>query len=202
MGMKKYIVIPILPMLFQTVINAQKLAVLGVKIGYVQSQLIGDAQKEIGGEGFHGGFFSQLPLQKNMNLQTELLYSIRGCNWYPRKERNERPTKYFDILYYLEIPVLFQYHHKSFFIECGPGMAFLLREFRYDGLHFTSSFSVPANATDFSGNVGVGYQSDKRFSCALRYVNSIVPIRKQPTRQYNSTLLFVIGYKMIENRMR
>lgn len=197
--MKNYITI-LICFLFHQIVPAQKLAVLGVKIGYVQSQLIGDAQKEIGGEGFHGGFFSQLPLTGKMNLQAELLYSIRGCNWYPSKERNERPKDYFDILYYLELPILFQYHRKSFFIEAGPGMAFLLREFHYDGVNFISSLSTPANSTDFSISAGLGYQSDKRFGCGLRYVNSIVPIRKQPTKQYNSSLLFVVFFKILENQ--
>lgn len=198
--MKKYIFLSILCLLFHPFIHAQKLALLGVKIGYVKCQLLGDAEKGIEGEGFHGGFFSQLPLQKKMNLQAELLYSLKGCDWYPRKERNERSKDYFDILRYIEIPILFQYHYKSFLMEAGPGMGFLLQEFHYDGRHFISSLSTPAKSTDFSVNLGIGYQSDKRFGCGLRYVNSVVPIRTEPTKQYNSSLLFVIFYKILEHR--
>jgi len=82
--MKIKISILVSGLLLHSIISAQQLNLLGAKIGYVKCQLIGDADKNIEGEGFHGGLFSQLPLQKKVNLQAELLYAIKGCNWYPR----------------------------------------------------------------------------------------------------------------------
>ena len=182
-------------------LHAQKLSILGIKLGYVKSQLLGDGYNGFSGEGFHGGLFSQLRLFKRSNLQMELLYSIKGCSSSGGTKAKNLATiyksNYFDLLNYIEIPILFQYRYKFLFFEAGPGVGYLLREFAYEQQPATINyFDVPAKKTDLSINVGIGYQSIRRFGGGIRYTNSIIPIRRQPTAQYNFNILFILFYRI------
>ena len=180
---------------------SQKLATLGLKFGYVKCHLIGDGYKGIAGEGAHAGLFSQLRLFKRSNLQLELVYSLKGCSsasGIRHRKLLSYGNTYFELLHYFETPLLLQYHYKSLFFETGPSIGILIKEFAYEGpSKLINYFQMPANPFDLSLNIGIGYQSDKRLGCGMRYNHSFVPIRKQPTFQYNSSLLFILFYRII-----
>lgn len=174
-------------------LSAQQLSILGVTGSYVRSQIIGDGYHGLEADGLRGGIFSQLRLSKKTNLQLEIADSHSGTSGGKRN-----PCNYCDRLVYLEIPVLFQYHYKSFYAEAGPGAGYLHRESSYeDPLSVVKYFERRPNPLDLRMNIGIGYQSDKRLGCGLRYGNSIIPIRKQPTSQYNSVLQLTLFYRII-----
>jgi len=174
-------------------LSAQQLSILGVTGSYVRCQIIGDGYHGIEGQGIRGGIFSQLRLSKKTNIQLEIVDSQSGTS-----SRKMDQYNYYDGLSYLEIPVLFQYHYGSFYAEAGPGAGYLLREISYeDPLSVVKYFQTRPNSFDLRLNIGIGYQSDKRFGCGLRYYNSIIPIRQQPTSQYNSVLQLLMFYRII-----
>jgi hypothetical protein len=174
-------------------LNAQQLSILGLTCGYARCQIIGDGYHGLEGESIRGGIFSQLRMSKKTNLQLEIVYSGSGTSG-----GKKYPYKYYDNLYYLEIPVLYQYHYGSFYAEAGPGAGYLFRESSYeDPLSVVRYFQTRPNPLDLRLNIGIGYQSDKRFGCGLRYNNSIIPIRQQPTTQYNSAFQLLMFYRII-----
>lgn len=198
----KFSFIFILLLFNSTLIKGQKLTLLGLRIGYVKNQILGDNYKGLAGEGFHGGLFSQLRVSKKSNFEMELLYSIKGCSssggTITRNLVSKYKATYYDLLYYFEVPVLYQYHHKFLCLEAGPGFGYLLREFTYEQKPSSINyFAVPARKIDLSMNIGLGYQSDKRFGCGIRFNSSFVPIRKVPTAQYNFNILFILFYRII-----
>lgn len=175
-------------------LRAQQLSILGLTCSYVRCQIIGDGYHGLEGAGIRGGIFSQLRLSKKTNLQLEIVYS--QCGTWSRKMH-----QYSDWLGYLEIPVLFQYHYESFYVEAVPGVGYLRRESSYeDPLSVVKYFQTRPNLLDLRMNIGIGYQSDKRFGCGLRYYNSIITIRQQPTSQYNSVFQLVMFYRIISGK--
>lgn len=180
-------------LVFNSFLRAQQLSILGLTCSYVGCQIIGDGYHGVVAGGIRGGIFSQLRLSKKTNLQFEIADSQCGTS-----SRKMDQYNYYDGLSYLEIPVLFQYHDGSFYAEVGPGAAYLLREISYeDSLSAVKYFQTRPNPLDLRLNIGIGYQSDKRFGCGLRYYNSIIPIRKQPTFQYNSVVQLMVFYRII-----
>lgn len=174
-------------------LSAQQLSILGVTGSYVRCQIIGDGYHGLEGAGLRGGIFSQLRLSKKTNLQLEIADSHSGTS----NGKNNK-CNYCDWLVYLEIPVLFQYHYKSFYAEAGPSAGYLHRESSYeDPLSVVKYFEKRPNPLDLRMNIGIGYQSDKRLGCGLRYNNSIIPIRQQPTSQYNSVFQLTMFYRII-----
>jgi len=184
-----------------TLLYSQKLTSWGIDAGYIQSQIIGDNYKGFYKQGFKIGMFSQLQLSKTANLQFELMFINKGCSDKRDKSYDYRYYSYFDILYYVEIPILYQYTYKKFFFEGGPGLGILIwnLDFESNNLKYLSN---PPKFVETTFNVGVGYLYSERLNIDLKYCNSIIPIRKEPTSQYNSVISFSLYYKLLEKSNR
>jgi hypothetical protein len=102
---------------------------------------------------------------------------------------------YYIKLNYIELPLLFQLHLKKIIAEFGIGVAYLINQKETpQGFRNPNDVKHPFMRTDVSGNVGFGYSFNEKWECNLRYTNSIIPIRKLPTTQFNSVFTLSLFY--------
>ncbi len=191
--MKKIILLLLL--LNYSISYSQKYTSWGIKAGYVKSQIIHDNYKGFNKQGFDFGFFSQLQLSNKLNLQMEILFINKGCADKRNKNYSYKAYSYFNILYYVEIPILFQYNYKKIYLEGGPALALLVWSLDNESTNAGYLSASPA-FMETSFNIGFGYLYNKRLNFSLRYNNSIIPIRTIPTSQYNSVFSLSLLYKL------
>lgn len=190
--MKKIILILILN---HSILYSQKFTSWGIKAGYIRSQIINDSYNGFNKQGFNLGIFSQLQLSDKSNLQLEIIFVNKGCSDKRDKNYSYKYYSYFDILYYIETPILFQYNYKKIYFEGGPGLALLIWDLDFESTN-AGYLSASPQFTDISFNLGFGYLYDKRLNLSLRYNNSIIPMRRTPTSQYNSLFSLSLSYKI------
>ncbi|HEU4790930.1 MAG TPA: porin family protein [Flavobacterium sp.] len=134
--------------------NAQEVK-FGVKAALNVANLTGDVDNASSIVGFQVGGFAEIKLSEKFAIQPEVLYSAQGA-------KSEGET--FN-LGYINIPVLAKYYvAKSFSLEAGPQIGFLTsaKIESEDVKDFVSS-------TDFSLNLGAGYDFTENLSAGLRY---------------------------------
>ncbi|MEO6902619.1 MAG: porin family protein [Bacteroidia bacterium] len=191
--MKKFILLFLVSPLY---LYSQKFSTFGLTAGYIRSQLIGDHYKGYDKQGFDVGVFSQLRIGKQADLKMELLLINKGCVDKGNKKLNKDYSTYFQTLYYMEMPILFQYNLKKVSFEAGPGLGILIwnLDFEHNTLKYLSRTPTFLETTF---NLGVGYLYSDRLNINLRYSNSIIPIRTEPTSQYNSVFALSLYYKLM-----
>ena len=125
----------------------------GVKAGANMATITGSASDGAKTKvDFNGGAFAHIPLFNSFFLQPELVYSGQGA----KATANE--TDYTINQSYLNVPVLFQYHHSSgLFAETGPQLGFLLAANVKAGGQ-SEDIKSSYKSTDFSWSFGLGYQ--------------------------------------------
>ncbi len=158
----------------------------GLKAGLNKSEIINDGHTGFYKTGFSGGPFIQLSIAEKWTSQFEMLVSFKGC-----RNSNTADYKvnvpYFVGLYYFDFPLLFQYHQKKVIYEVGLGFAYL-RQQREDIVSKgrTNDFPNRFSRTEQSAIVGIAYAFTDNLGLDFRYSNSILPVRKEPSKQYNS----------------
>ena len=129
---------------------------------------------------FEAGIWCQLKLSKVWTAQVEAIYIEKGTGGFSHK-RPPLIGEYAVVLYYLEVPLLFQYHIKKFTFEAGLGLGVLVGEF--ENLFGASlpdmTNSYPFTKKEFSFNFGVGYSFNEKWYLGLRFTHSLLPVRKQ-----------------------
>ena len=136
-----------------------------------------------------------MKLSDKSNLQIEIIFVNKGCSDKRDKNYGYKYYSYFDILYYIEVPILFQYNYKKIYFEGGPSLALLIWNLDFESTN-AGYLSTSPQFTDISFNFGFGYLYDKRLNLGLRYSNSIIPMRRTPTSQYNSLFSLSLSYKI------
>jgi len=119
---------------------------------------------------FFGGF-GEFGVTDMFAIQPEVLFSQQGAEY----EDSEAGGEFFDgrfKLDYLNVPVLAKvYVADGFFFEAGPQIGILLSaKDEYDS-PFSGEDDIKdfIKSTDFSGNVGLGYQLDMGLNFNARY---------------------------------
>ena len=194
---KLYVKKIILIFLFKCSITlAQQHVYFGLKAGLNRCQVIGDGYKGYYKAGFNGGLFIQLGLAKNCTSQIEILFNDKGSHYRYKDLKNNYILEPYQIrLYYIDFPLLFQYYHKKIIYELGLGFGYLRDQREYAPGRSFSDVLNPFNKTDESFNIGLGYSLNKNWRLNFRYNNSIVPIRKTPSKQYNSLFTLSLFYQ-------
>ena len=172
----------------------QKQAFIGITGGINKSQIIGDTYKGFYKSGFDAGMFSRFRLSENSDLHLELTVVNKGCSSKRINDTGKR--SYFNILYYIQVPVLFRQIYKDFFFELGPGLGLLIWQLDYEHASNDKQLSGKPQFTEQNMNAGIGYTVNDRFDFGLRYTHSIRPIRRLPSPQYNSTISICAFYKL------
>jgi hypothetical protein len=153
---------------------------LGAKLGMSNVNMSGGRVSSPSKIALVGGIWCQLKLSKNWSVQAEAIYIEKGTGGYTRNHSAVNGS-YRVAIMYLEVPVLFQYHKKNFWIEFGPGLGALT--YQYEALpgapipNLTKAY--PFTAKELSLNFGCGFALNENWYLGLRYTNSLLPVRHQ-----------------------
>jgi hypothetical protein len=148
----------------------------GLKAGLVSSQISGDNATGFHQFGFTAGAFVIYPFSDQMSGKMEMIFIQKGSR------KNMRPEKgdfyfYYLRLNYIEVPLLFRYHHNQFIFEAGPSFGYLISSLEEDE-NGPLPIQRPFNKFELSGNIGVTYTLNPRFDINWRYNTSIMPVRE------------------------
>lgn len=152
----------------------------GFKMGYTLHTITGGRVKSLPKGYFEGGLWLQLELSKKWTAQTEILYVEKGTGGYNKGGRPHYGD-YWVGLYYIEVPILFQYHRKKIMLEFGPGLGYLVYGHEnvvgYSQPDMTDIY--PFTKRELSFNFGFGYTINEKWNLVLRFTHSLLPVRQQ-----------------------
>jgi hypothetical protein len=162
--------------------------------------------------GVNAGVFVNRAFNDRTSLQLELLYATKGS----LQPADSSDNYLYDRLklYYIEVPLLIKYKMHLFVnkhaldkleIEAGPSYARLVYSHHENnnGVIFNDP---PFNKNDFLINIGLTYYFTENFSFDLRFANSILPVRPNPSNityyntyyinkgEYNTTFNYTFRY--------
>lgn len=183
--------------------NAQKFFKLGLKEGGTTSQVSGDTYSGFDKFGFVGGSYIKFKVKKAWTAGFEILFTQKGSRHNADYAKGDFQS-YFLQLNYVEVPLLFQYNIEGANIEFGPSFGFLVKTkelITLGGVEYHGARPFKKNEINF--NVGANYTFSSRFGFNLRYTNSIITIRKDPSKtnkwyqgaQLNSVLSLSLTYE-------
>jgi hypothetical protein len=122
----------------------------------------------------HGGIFLHSELNRHWCIQPELLYSAQG-----EKSFTENGVKNDLNLNYLQLPVMFQYFAtKSFYIEAGPQVGYLLQANRESSEENKASVKDNYKKVDVGINAGVGVWATRNIGFYGRYNLGLMDVSK------------------------
>ena len=215
--MKKVFLAAILGLSFG-IANAQQVR-FGVKAGLNLATFSGDA---VGSDvkmkaGLHAGGLVEIKFTDKLALQPELLFSMQGAEIVDKGDNGTGGTfkdEYKRNLTYLNVPILLKFYPvNSFFLEGGPQVGFLVdakskNVFTDTNGTATTIVSTESDvkdnykSTDFSFNVGLGYDFTQNLFASARYNIGLSNINDlkgafgiYEIDRKNSVLSFSLGYK-------
>lgn len=172
----------------------------GLKAGISTSQVHGDTYTGFHKFGFDGGATLNAKINEKWKAQFEILFIQKGSKHIGDANKGDF-SFYFMHLNYVEVPILFQYQHKKFVFEIGPGIGYLIssKEADHNGDVING---IPFYTTEVSGSIGINYQIYKNLGINWRFTNSLSPIRKfasgastfDKPGQRNNVLAFTLTY--------
>ena len=198
--MQKVIYILIFLLAFNSITKAQNRFRPGLKAGIATTQVHGDTYTGFDKFGFDGGATLNAKINEKWKAQFEILFVQKGSKHIGDANKGDF-SYYLMLLNYVEVPILFQYQHKKFVFEIGPGIGYLISSKEYDQNGEVIN-GIPFYSTEISGSVGINYQIYKNFGINWRFTNSISPIRKFASGastasnpgQRNNVLAFTLTY--------
>ncbi len=166
--------------------NAQSQLYAGLKAGLNKCDVINDGHTGYYKTGFNAGIFIRLRIAKKWTSQFEIIYSGKGCHYNYKDKTYPIADHYLIRLYYIDFPLLFQYHQKKISYELGVGLGYLREQREYEQGRSLHDVKNRFNKTEETCMVGMSYAFNNNFGIDLRYSNSVLPIRNVPSKQYNS----------------
>jgi len=117
--------------LFANILHAQNRFKVGLKVGISTSQVHGDTYEGFHKFGFDGGATLNAKINEKWKAQFEILFVQKGSKFIG--DANKGDLRFYLMqLNYIEVPILFQYEHKKFVLEIGPGVGYLINSKEYD----------------------------------------------------------------------
>jgi hypothetical protein len=198
-NMKKWLILLIL---FQfRMVEAQNFTgelVLGIS----GTQVSGDQLQGFNKGGLIAGGGVRLHFNDLSSLGFRIQYFQKGSRKASDIENGD-PTFYLMRLNYMEVPVLYRYNYKKFFLEAGPSVGVLVGNLEED-----QDGEIPLRKEfkrlDISGAIGLGYTLSKKWHFSFDYYQSILPVRSHSgdavyrlnRGQYNSAVTFNLIYNL------
>ena len=187
-----------------TSLNAQKFQG-GIVGGIAATQVTGDKLSGYNHPGAQFGVFTQLALSEKSALRLSMYYIQKGS----RKNASDVDLdSYVQRLNYIEIPLMYQFKPFSkqpkLSFNAGLSYAYLFSSTDIVDGDKVPSYSVdPRYSYDFSIHGGGAWKFTEKWSVALTYSYSILPIRGMPSgsnmahhdrKQYNDVVLISVLY--------
>lgn len=145
--------------------------------------------------GFHAGVAATCQINKWLDVQGELLYTMRGLDWddlYVTDDAGNISENGVKVRqHYLEIPVLLKFFPcTGFNLQAGPQLGIPLK---YDGgLAVADGDKVPV---DFGLVFGLGYESGMGVFVDARYTLGLTSTVKDMPGWQNRTIGLTVGYR-------
>ncbi|MDF2435951.1 MAG: hypothetical protein K0Q95_327 [Bacteroidota bacterium] len=182
-------------------IFCQKRFVAGIKAGLSTSQVEGDTYGGFDKAGLAAGITITGKMNEKWTAQMEMIYIQKGSKHNSNPDNGDF-SYYYLALNYIEVPVLFQYHHKKFNFEIGPGFGYLINTHEYNE-NGDVYMALPFNSYELSASLGISYEILKNISINWRYTNSLAAVRAFQSGgrtwnnpgQRNNVLAFTLIYQ-------
>jgi hypothetical protein len=169
--------------------------------GIAGSQVSGDELSGFNKAGIYAGLGVRTSLSKDFELGFRILYFQKGSR---KRLKSEEPDSSFYLLRlnYMEVPLTLRYAiSKSFYIEAGPSLGYLVKSSEQDE-QGELNFRRPFSKFDLSVTGSFGYTITENLDFNLGYYQSIVPIREHASGavfrlnqgQFSSVLTFTLLY--------
>lgn len=183
--------------------TAQKIFKLGLKEGVTTSQVSGDTYSGFDKFGFIGGSYIKFKIKGDWTGGFEILFTQKGSRHRSDYAKGDFES-YFLQLNYIEVPLLIQYNIVGANFEIGPSFGFLVKTkelITSGGIEYFGTRPFKKNEVNI--NIGANYTFSSRFGFNLRYTNSLVTIRKDPSKtnkwyqgaQLNTVLALSLTYE-------
>lgn len=175
----------------------------GAVAGLTASQVDGDTFSGFDKLGFTAGAYVYRMLGRQVSAQMEIRYTMKGAT---DKGSPDDPNFYLLVLHYAELPLALKYHYQEkVILEAGlsPDYTVTYREEDETGILPEEEYK-PFHKFGLSAFAGIGYRFLDRFTAAVRYSYSAIPIRPHSSGQtyllnrgqYNNVLLFSIYFEV------
>jgi Outer membrane protein beta-barrel domain len=169
--------------------------------GIAGSQVSGDELSGFNKAGIYTGLGVRSNLNKEFELGFRIIYFQKGSR---QRLKSDEPDSSFYLLRlnYMEIPLTLRYAiSKSFYIEAGPSLGYLVKSSEQDE-QGELNFRRPFSKFDLSITGCFGYIITENLDFNLGYFQSIVPIREHASGaiyrlnqgQFSSVLTFTLLY--------
>jgi hypothetical protein len=178
----------------------------GVILGFNASQVSGDNLGGYDKPGIAGGFFVSKTFEDKNELEMRITYSAKGSRDVPNFEKGKYSAYYLK-LNYIEVPILYRYKFKKFWLMAGLSGGYLINYSIANeaGPFPENSFeNRPFKKYEVCTQLGVGYPLDEHWEIELKSADTfaLLPIRKHASGanfrlnfgQLNSVLAFSIKY--------
>ena len=169
----------------------------GAKLGLSWHNATGGITKVPVSASFLGGIWMRVKLSHRWTGQPEVIFTEKGGGNIDHDDL--RFGQYSVKLFYLEMPLLFQYHWKKAIFEIGPSAG--VRTYQYEVLARTYPANLspyyPFKPAELSVNLGVRYAINSRWSLDMRLCHSVISVRDEIAglsgKMYNRVVAFSVN---------
>ncbi len=149
---------------------------VGALAGISSSQVEGDGYGGYNKIGFSVGGFTNVDFSEKFSTQLEMYFINKGSQKNPNTSQGDYDAFNLNINY-IEMPMAFRYHYKSFIFETGLYYSKFLNYSMSDENGQLYAEPFPFKSYDFGGFFGINYKLNDHFIFNLRSKNSLLPIR-------------------------
>jgi hypothetical protein len=169
-------------------VKSQESSLWDAHVGFLVSQITGDAYHGFRKLGFNGGVGLSYPIDKRGHfVNFQLNYIQKGA----KDRRNEEQGDYSDYtlaIDYLELPVSYLFPMWGIYMDLGISAAYKLRFKQINnGVEYPASNNL--RAIELGLNAGLNFEINQHLSFSVKYLNSLTPIQKGTVSVYNWTAL-------------
>ncbi|MCC5923680.1 MAG: outer membrane beta-barrel protein [Crocinitomicaceae bacterium] len=151
---------------------AQRTFELDLLGGVTASQISGDGATGFNQFGIQLGGLLTLSIGENADIVSGIVWNQKGARTQPSMQN---VVTYHLRANYIEIPMLFRYNYKKYFMEIGPTVNVLA------GVRERTSFEAikdrPFRPLELAGIGSLGYQINEKLIVASQFQNSLIPVR-------------------------
>jgi hypothetical protein len=172
------------------------------------SQVSGDNLGGYNKPGIAGGFFVGRKINEKSEVEMRLTYTGKGSRDVPDFERGKY-TAYYLKLNYIEVPLLYRYHYKKFWLMAGISCGYLISSSianESGPFPVNSIENRPFNKYEVCTHFGLAYPLSEQWEIEFKSADTffLLPIRKHASGasflvnfgQLNSVLNFSVKYRI------
>ncbi len=165
----------------------------GLMGGLSAGQIDGDTQKGYKRLGFYGGMYVTYDFNKLLGFKIETFYIGKGA-----KKVINKVEEFKSQLNYIEMPFMLSIKPvNQFRLNIGLAGAYLINAKLFERGYEIPEDLYDINQFDWGGIITGEYYFSERLAVNLRFEYSIIPIRQEPRRWYNSNLSFGLLYTIL-----